>query len=84
MGLPCECKAVSAVVKLTWPQGQLAIHDHIVQVLLLQVMHLASKLPPVLTGQKHWPPHLAEHSTLDYTCQVVQSKSAPLYLQLSL
>lgn len=48
----------------TWSEGQLAVHDHVVQMLLLEVMNFASKLSSLLTWQHHWPANLSTDSSL--------------------
>lgn len=52
----------------TWPEGQLAIHDQIVQVLLLELMHLAGKLSSFLAWQHHRPANLPV-DTFDDCCR---------------
>lgn len=53
-----DCEAIES----TWSEGQLAIHDHVVQVLLLEVMNFASKLSSLLAWQHHWPANLPADS----------------------
>lgn len=52
----------------TWSQGQLAVHDHVIQVFLLEIVYFASKLPTLLAWQHHWPTNLPANSKHTNVC----------------